>query len=233
MVFESAFVEAAYRAKVGRPRGLASIIHNGVGEAEFAPVATEPGAADIVFIGEMRALKGPFVLIEALARLAAEGRPATALFVGRGSEETAIRTAVPPDLASRIQFAPPLAARDAFARARLVVVPSLAESLPYIVLEAAAAGRPMIATRVGGIPEIFGPQAQALVPAADPAALAAAIAGSLADWPAAETAAGQLRAHVAATFSLDRMVDQILDLYRALHPSGVPADRPSLAALHQ
>ena len=47
-------------------------------------------------------------------------------------------------------------ARQAFALARIIVVPSRAEAMPYIVLEALAAGKPMIATAVGGIPEIFG-----------------------------------------------------------------------------
>ena len=46
-------------------------------------------------------------------------------------------------------------ARQAFALARTIVVPSRAEAMPYIVLEALAAGMPMIATAVGGIPEIF------------------------------------------------------------------------------
>ena len=78
-------------------------------------------------------------------------------------------------------------ARQAFALGRVLVVPSRAESLPYVVLEAAAAGMPLIATRVGGIPEIFGPHAGRLVPPDDAAALAAAIAQAL-DGPD-ETAA--------------------------------------------
>ena len=49
-----------------------------------------------------------------------------------------------------------------------MVVPSRAESLPYIVLEAAGARMPMIATNVGGIPEIFGPYRDRLGPADDP-----------------------------------------------------------------
>ncbi len=50
---------------------------------------------------------------------------------------------------------------------RMLVIPSRAESLPYVVLEAAAAGLPIIATEVGGVPEIFGPQSARLVPADD------------------------------------------------------------------
>ena len=61
------------------------------------------------------------------------------------------------------------------------MVPSLAESLPYVVLEAAAAQLPVIATRVGGIAEIFGPTAASLVPANDAAALAAAMQAALDD----------------------------------------------------
>ena len=58
---------------------------------------------------------------------------------------------------------PPMPARQAFALARIIVVPSRAEAMPYIVLEALAAGMPMIATAVGGIPEIFGAGSPALV----------------------------------------------------------------------
>ena len=53
-------------------------------------------------------------------------------------------------------------ARQAFAMARAIVVPSRAEAMPYIVLEAVAAGMTMIATRVGGIPEILGVNSPAL-----------------------------------------------------------------------
>ena len=70
-------------------------------------------------------------------------------------------------LTAAIRFMPPMPMRDALTLGRLVVLPSRAESLPYVVLEAAAAGRPLITTRVGGIPEIYGPLADGLVIAGD------------------------------------------------------------------
>ena len=79
-------------------------------------------------------------------------------------------------------------ARQALALGRVMVVPSRVESLPYIVLEAAASGKPLIATKVGGIPEIYGPLSGNLVPAEDAPALAEAIGRSL-DEPAAAAAA--------------------------------------------
>ena len=74
-------------------------------------------------------------------------------------------------------------ARQAFGLARLIVVPSRAEAMPYIVLEALAAGKPMIASAVGGIPEIFGEASPALVrPFAGE--LAERMGAALADLPA-------------------------------------------------
>jgi glycosyltransferase involved in cell wall biosynthesis len=102
-----------------------------------------------------------------------------------------------------------------FARGKIVVVPSLAESLPYIVLEAAAAGRPVIATAVGGIGEIFGPTAGSLVPPADAEALRSAMAKALAAPEQAAREAALRLEHVKASFSLAHMVDQIEAQYRA------------------
>ena len=90
---------------------------------------------------------------------------------------------------------------------------SRAESLPYIVLEAAAVGLPMIATDVGGIPEIFGPDARALVPPGDAKALAAAIGQSMQDRGARHSASLRLKARVRASFSADAMTDAVIAAY--------------------
>jgi glycosyltransferase involved in cell wall biosynthesis len=116
-------------------------------------------------------------------------------------------------LSDAVRFTGALPARTAFALGRLMVVPSRAESLPYVALEAAAAGVPLVATRVGGIPEILGPDAERLVPPGDAAALATALTASLADPAAAQATAARLRARVQAYFSADVMTDTVLAAY--------------------
>jgi glycosyltransferase involved in cell wall biosynthesis len=105
-------------------------------------------------------------------------------------------------------------ARDAFGLGRLFVAPSRAESLPYIVLEAAAAAVPMITTNVGGIPEIFGPQAAGLVASGNAEALARSISAALGDPVRLRNEALTLRARVQTEFSADAMADAVLAAYR-------------------
>jgi glycosyltransferase involved in cell wall biosynthesis len=118
-------------------------------------------------------------------------------------------------LAGSVRFVGAKPARSAFAMGRLLVIPSRAESLPYIVLEAAAAGVPLITTRVGGIPEIFGPDSADLVPPGDPAVLAQAIGLRLLDLGATRAAGLRLQARVRETFSAQAMTEGVLAAYRA------------------
>jgi glycosyltransferase involved in cell wall biosynthesis len=95
-----------------------------------------------------------------------------------------------------------------------MVLPSRAESFPYVVLETAAAGRPMITTAVGGVSEIYGGLSKALVRPDDPAALAAAIATVMCEPDQAIALADALRTRVADRFSVDAMVDGVISGYR-------------------
>ena len=98
-----------------------------------------------------------------------------------------------------------------------MVIPSRAESLPYVILEAAAAAQPLIATDVGGIGEIYGPQHRTRLIQPDNAAiLAEAIAAMLAT-PEAERQrqAADLARHVQRDFRLDGMIDGVIAAYRA------------------
>jgi glycosyltransferase involved in cell wall biosynthesis len=221
-LFESAFGRDAFTAKVGQARGFVRVVHNGVTAAEFAAVTARADAADLVFVGELRSLKGVDVLLDALALLSRDGRTVSAIIVGDGPDATAFRAqAERLRLAHAVRFLAPMPAREAFALGRCLVVPSRAESLPYIVLEAAAAGIPLIATKVGGIPEIFGAQAGRLVPPDDPAALARAIAAVTQDHERALNEALTLRARVEAHFSADVMTEQVIAAYREARTASV------------
>ena len=217
LIFVSQYEADVYAAKVGRPRRPFVIVRNGLRPEEFEPVVPVADARDFLFIGEVRALKGPDVFIEALAALAAEGRPATAWMVGQGPERAEMEAlAAAKGLGDRLAFRDPMPARQAFALARTVVIPSRAESMPYIVLEAVAAGRPIGTTRVGGIPEIFGPEAGRLIPPGDAAALTAAMREQLAGAQGALAVAEGLREQIRAGFSLEAMAAAIDGVYRSV-----------------
>jgi glycosyltransferase involved in cell wall biosynthesis len=214
-LFESKYAAAEFTRVVGQPGGLVRIACNGVGDAEFAPIATRPDAADIVCVGELRPVKGYDVLFEALAMLKRSGRVVRATIAGEGPDAAELKALSQHlDLADQIHFAGHLPAREAFAKGRIMVMPSRAESLPYVILEAAAAGMPVIATCVGGLPDVFGPQSSRLVPPGNAAALAEAIGAALADPVELRRAAAIIQARVRSDFTIDAMVNGGLAAYR-------------------
>jgi glycosyltransferase involved in cell wall biosynthesis len=214
-LFESAFSADMFHRKIGTPKGLVRIVHNGVSRGEFAPVVTAPDATDLVFLGELRHLKGIHVLIDAIAQLHRDGRNVTATLVGDGPDRAGLQAHVERSgLNAAVRFQPAMPARQAMTLGKVMVAPSRFESLPYVVLEAAAAGKPLITTQVGGIPEIYGPLSNTLVPPSDAAALAGAISQGL-DRPEAMMELTQkLRDRVQASFSVESMVDGVLTAYQ-------------------
>ena len=199
ILFESAYSGEIFREKIGKPNGIVRVIHNGVSKAEFEPVELAPDATDLVFIGEFRPVKGIDILIDAIAAARAGARPVTATLVGSGPDEAALRAQVERlSLQHAVRFASAMPARRALTLGKVMVIPSRAESLPYVVLETAAASKPLITTNVGGIPEIYGPLSNALVPAGDAEALADAIAAYSRTRSRAKRARANLRDRVAA-----------------------------------
>jgi glycosyltransferase involved in cell wall biosynthesis len=219
-VFVSRFEADAYATKVGPPFRPASVVRNGLRPEEFEPVLPGPEARDFLFIGTLRDLKGPDVFIEALARIAKQsGQAPTAFIVGDGDEKPRYEAMVAErGLGGTVTFRPSMPARDAFTLARAVIVPSRAESMPYIVLEAIAAGVPLATTNVGGIPEIYGPFSDRLVAPGDADALAKAMAAKLASRNTAATEAATLRESIRDGFSVDAMARDIEAVYRSLNP---------------
>ncbi len=215
-LFESAYIAGRFDALVGDKTHVRRIVANGVSAGEFVPAAPNPDAADFLYVGELRAAKGVDTFLEAIARAGSQlGAIPRAVLVGSGPDrEALIALAQRLGVGHRLSFPGPMPVREAFKLGRFLVVPSRVESLPYIVLEAAAARVPLIATAVGGIPEIFGPYRDRLGPSDNPADLCARMLSMLRLPPVIrEGRAAELAARVAEHFSIETMVDTVLDGY--------------------
>jgi glycosyltransferase involved in cell wall biosynthesis len=214
MLFVCDYERQAFEKKVGIGGKRFAVVHNGLWPDEFEPVTPAADAADILYLGDMRVLKGVDVLIDCLARLN-KTRNVTASLVGDGPDlaqfQVQARTL---DLTDKVSFPGRMPARDAFVRGHILVMPSRAESFPYVVLEACAAGVPLIASRVGGIPEVL--SADNLVAPGDAAALASRLEQALSQPEALARGAAQTRERLSRDFAATAMVDGILNLYRQL-----------------
>ena len=138
-------------------------VFNGVTAGEFDPVVKADDATDLIYVGEFRRIKGADLLIDAVAKLRAGGRPVTLTLAGDGEESASLKAQVEQlGLGDAVRFIGHVKARYGFSKGSLLVVPSRGDSMPYVVIEAAAAGIPMVAANIGGIPEIFGEHGDAL-----------------------------------------------------------------------
>jgi glycosyltransferase involved in cell wall biosynthesis len=227
-LFESRFIAGRYHSFVGTPaQATERVVLNGLHPQEFQALAHVDDPADFLFIGEYRFAKGVDTLLAAIARVRdLRGEAPRLMLVGQGPDEAAMKArAADLGIAGACAFNAPMAAREAFTRARTMVVPSRFESMPYVVLEAAGAAMPMISTDVGGIPEIFGAESHRLIPADDVEALVGAMIQSLNQPEDARKAeASRLQAWIQAGFRVDLMTDAVLDGYRsAIAARGTPA----------
>jgi glycosyltransferase involved in cell wall biosynthesis len=215
-LFESAFARDTYQRTIGTPKGLVRCVFNGVTADEFDPVAKAADATDIVYVGEFRHIKGTDLLIDAVARLRADGKRVTLTLAGDGEELESLKAQIQKlGLAETVRFIGHVKARYGFSKGRVLVVPSRGDSMPYVVIEAAAAGIPMVATNVGGIPEIFGSDhTDALFTPNIVGAMADAIETALEDPDGAQLRARSLRERIFQHFSQKAMVEGVLAGYR-------------------
>ena len=202
------------------------VVHNGIDAWAFRP-ARPPAAVRgelqiaegrrvVVMAGRMTAQKGWDVLLEAAARLAAVRADVAWVLVGDGPLRPALtRRAAELGVAACFTGARSDMA-DVLGCADLVVLASRSEGLPFTLLEAMALGKPVVATRVGGVPEVVEEgRSGRLVPRDDPAALASAVASVL-DAPDAAAMGARGRARVEAAFTLDGMVRAVEGVYTAV-----------------
>ena len=173
----------------------------------------------LLFFGEIARHKGVFGLAQAFARVADELPQLRLIYAGTGSGVEETRRLIEQfRLGDRVKFTGWLQAerkRATLAGATIFVLPSFVEGMPMALLEAMSYGLPVIATPVGGVPEIVTHEHDGLlVPAGDVGALAAAIA-RLTNEPELRQRLGRAaRDTVAKRFSLDSAVERLLGIYR-------------------
>lgn len=199
----------------------AEAFHPRIDGSRFRASLGLPRDAHLVgLVGGFRIMKGHRIVVEAAARLAREGLRPTFLFVGLGSQETKIREAVRREGLERQFMFTGFVSDVPRVMAALDValyVPLESDGMGRVVFEYLAAGRPLVATRVGVIPEILTDGREALlVPAGDALALAAAIE-RLAREPDLSRGLGLAgRELLESRYSGARLAGRLADIYTAL-----------------
>jgi glycosyltransferase involved in cell wall biosynthesis len=194
------------------PRRKIEVIPNGVA----IPDRPLDGGALVGTVTTLEPVKGLNVLLAAAQRLLSEGRDLRFAIYGKGSErEPLVAIARDLGIADRVELPGRVEKGTALAGLALFVLSSYMENCPMALLEAMAAGVPVVATRVGGVPEVADGVAELVSPGDSPA-LAAAI-GRLLDDPAARSRnAAAARERVISGYSAEANGRATLGLYRRL-----------------
>lgn len=184
------------------------------------------GPVRLLTVGRLYPFKGIEFGLRAVARLADAGHDVTYTVVGGGSLARALRgEAEALGLDRRVHFTGPLPFEDVLEEYRthhiylqpgIVTPDGQVEAQGRVLLEAQAAGMPVVATNVGGMPDTVASDAGRLVPPGNPAALADAVADLLADsdwWPDLGAAG---RRHVEQHFGERHLLDRVVEIYRSI-----------------
>lgn len=188
---------------------------NSVDPEAFFPAAPAEDLGEgpvVLFAGEMRFKKGLVALLEAAPRL-----PDVRFVLAGGvrkDDRAAFDRLRPPNVVELPYARSPERLRALYARADLVLLPALFEGMPNAVLEAMACARPVLATAVGGVPDVIrhGETGWLLAPE-DLPHLASRIRGALAS---SEPVGARAREHALAHFRPEAERDRVLEVYRAL-----------------
>jgi glycosyltransferase involved in cell wall biosynthesis len=211
--------------RVGRPEQM-STIHSGVDVACYMSnqinlmekkrsLGLLSNAFIVGFVGWLLPIKGPMVLLRAMLEVWKKHPETILVLVGKGELDVELRTEVLQlDVNSKVKF---LGWRDDVDEIMqlidILVLPSLNEGMGRVLVEAMAAGKPVVASRVGGIPDLVKDEKTGLlVPPGDARALANAILRLVKNPLEAKDmgAAGRLYCH---RFGLEAMVEKLDDLY--------------------
>ena len=174
---------------LGIPAQKVRLLYNGVDTKRFRPLDRQWARRTLgipedhrllLFVGNLKEAKGPGIFVEALGQLTRDGVEAAGTLVGDGPYRAVVEEKIQTyRLGERIRLAGIAEHHEMptwYAAADAVCLPSLMEGVPNVVLEALACGRPVVATAVGGIPEVMDGTCGVLVPSRDPVAVASGLA---------------------------------------------------------
>lgn len=201
---------------------IARTVHNAVpvGFLRSAGTRNSPQDIDVLFAGNLITRKGVDVLLRALAAMREQGLALQAMIVGHGTERASLELlAAELGLTDAVRFVG-RQERDVlvtlFQRARVAVVPSRAEPFGLVLVEAMVCGAAVVASDVGGIPEIAAKTGGvALVPPEDPAELARAIALLLNDPARRDRVAREAQSRALRAFAPSTMCNAYASAYRS------------------
>jgi len=213
----------------GARRDKVGIVYNGLdSDSFFPPVKVEPRQETILAtVGRLEEEKGNAFFLEALSQVRKVRTNVMGMVIGDGSLRGALeRQAAELGLKEAVHF---LGDRndvpDLLRIVDIVVIPSISEGLSLVALEAMACGKPVVATRVGGIPELIDDGTNGLlVPPADPRALARSVLELAGDGDLRERMGSHGRAKVMGQFSLETMIRGIERVYLSLVEGGARGD---------
>lgn len=197
------------------------VVHCGL-EAAFheVPAVPVPDAPRLVCVGRLCEQKGQLLLVEAVSRLVRKGLPLELVLAGDGEMREEIeRLIARHKLEKHVRITGWIASeqvREEILAARALVLPSFAEGLPVVVMEAMALRRPVLTTHVAGIPELVRDGEHGwLFPAGDADALTGALEQFLATPPEALAAMGEAaRAQVLRRHSIDVEAAKLARLFQ-------------------
>ncbi len=206
------------------------IVHCGVEPERYASMTKAPGQRSLLFVGRLAAVKGLPVLLDAMRSLSDTG--VTLQVIGDGPDRKALEALSQEyDLTDRVTF---LGYRsqsevsELLANADALVLPSFAEGVPVVLMEAMAAARPVIATQVAGVSELVETGISGLLcPPGDAQAMASAIRHVVEDTKAAERMGEAGRAAVISEFNADIEAARLVTLLDGYFTGQVPALRPN------
>lgn len=179
-----------------------------------------PDAFHIGWVGRLSREKGPDLLIESLGVLQDLSSVRTS-FIGDGPMRPELEARSREMGLGGVTFHGAIPnARELFSAFDVFVLSSRTEGTPIVLLEAMGAGVPVIATRVGGVPDVVGPESALLVPPDDAAGLAGAIESVVRAREAAAARAREARTSLDERFAVDPWLDRYEAIYRAVAREG-------------